>query len=94
VNNDSSDDFGADIQAIQSLLPSSLTTTVLLADTGPTIDSDIISALNSGQALMNYEGHGAEQTWANGLFDNAEALVDVWLDYSFLQLQRPSLPGR
>ena len=71
-NNDSSDNFTADIQAVQSLLPTTLTTTVLEADTDPTIDSDLLSALNSGQALVNYEGHGSEEIWANGLLNDSD----------------------
>jgi hypothetical protein len=73
-NNDSSDNFDGDIEGLQALLPSSLTTTVLLADTDSTINSDIISAIDGGQALVDYEGHGSEQTWADGLFDNSDAL--------------------
>jgi len=71
-NNDSSNNFVADTNALQALLPTTLTTTVLLADSDPTIASDIISAINTGEALVNYEGHGSEEIWANGLLSDSE----------------------
>jgi len=73
-NNDSSDNFVGAIQALQALLPTSLNTTTILADTDSNAEADIISDINSGQGLVDYAGHGSEQIWSNSLFDNSAAL--------------------
>jgi hypothetical protein len=72
--NDSSDDFSGAIEALQALLPTTLSTTTILADTDSNAHADIISAINSGQALVDYEGHGSEQIWSDVLLDNSDAL--------------------
>ncbi len=57
-------------------LPSALSPNRLLTDglDQATARSRIISALNNGALLVNYDGHGAEQQWSFAdLFDNNDA---------------------
>jgi hypothetical protein len=72
-HNDSSDNFVADINAVAALLPTSLSATEILADSDSSANSDILSDINSGAALVNYVGHGSEQIWASGLLDDTDA---------------------
>jgi len=54
-------------------LPSSLLISQILADGADpgTVHSQIVSALNNGALLVDYNGHGAEQQWSFvDLFDN------------------------
>ena len=57
-------------------LPSLLQSTQILADgvDPATVHSQIISALNAGSLLVDYNGHGAEQQWSfSDFFDNTAA---------------------
>ena len=57
-------------------LPSSLHVSQILADgvDAATVRSQIISALNSGALLVDYQGHGAEQQWSfEDFFDQNDA---------------------
>jgi len=57
-------------------LPSLLQSTQILADgvDPATVHSRIISALNAGSLLVDYNGHGAEQQWSfSDFFDNTAA---------------------
>ncbi len=62
--------------AAVSLMPSSVATTKILADTldQGTAQQQILAALNSGSVLVDYSGHGSEQQWSfEDLFDNTAA---------------------
>jgi hypothetical protein len=37
--------------------------------------NDILSGINAGQLLVNYNGHGSVQIWGSGLFDDSEAAL-------------------
>ena len=57
-------------------LPSTLQTSQILANGADTdtVHSQILSALNNGALLVNYNGHGAEQQWSfANIFDNNDA---------------------
>ncbi len=59
-----------------ALLPPSLVTTKILADSQSTsvVSQQILDAINSGTLLVNYTGHGAEQQWSfSDLLDNTSA---------------------
>ena len=63
-------------QSVQGLLPSSLNATDVFAGTlgTSTANQNIVSGINSGQLLVNYNGHGSVQVWgAGGLFDDTMA---------------------
>jgi hypothetical protein len=66
------DNFTEDSQTVQSMLPSNMSVTDIFTDTVGTSGarSDIISAINSGQGLVNYLGHGSEDQWSGSdIFD-------------------------
>ncbi|MGA8035809.1 MAG: C25 family cysteine peptidase [Candidatus Acidiferrales bacterium] len=59
-----------------SLMPPSVITTKILADTldQATAQQQVLAALNSGSVLVDYSGHGSEQQWSfEDLFDNTAA---------------------
>jgi hypothetical protein len=69
-------DFTTEANTASLALPSSLTTTKILADTldPATASQQIIAAINSGALLVNYTGHGSEQQWSfSDLLDNTSA---------------------
>lgn len=68
--------FTSAVTSAAATLPSSLQTSQILADGADpsTIHSQIISALNNGVLLVDYNGHGAEQQWSFvDLFDDNDA---------------------
>jgi uncharacterized repeat protein (TIGR01451 family) len=74
VNED--ENFTKDSQLVQAQLPTALQVTdVFAATTGiPAARQDILAAINSGQLLVNYAGHGSEEQWSGSdLFDNSTA---------------------
>jgi uncharacterized repeat protein (TIGR01451 family) len=70
------ENFTKDSQIVQAQLPPSLQVTDVFA-TGmdpKTAQTDIIAAINYGQLLVNYAGHGSEDIWSGeDLFDNTTA---------------------
>ncbi|MGB9512434.1 MAG: C25 family cysteine peptidase [Candidatus Acidiferrum sp.] len=68
--------FTSAVTSAAAALPSSLQISQILAngaDPG-TVHSQIVSALNNGALLVDYNGHGAEQQWSFvDLFDNNDA---------------------
>ncbi len=70
------ENFTQDSEIVQAQLPKSLQVTDVFASTmsGATARQDIITAINSGQLLVNYAGHGSEEIWSGeDLFDNTAA---------------------
>ncbi len=69
-------DFSGEADMAAALLPPSLVTTKILADSQSTsvVSQQILDAINSGTLLVNYTGHGAEQQWSfSDLLDNTSA---------------------
>ena len=66
ADKDDTESFTQDSQTVQSGLPASmLITDVFVDNVGVTAArGDIVNAINSGQALVNYLGHGSEEQWA------------------------------
>jgi hypothetical protein len=63
-------------QVVQAQLPSTIQPTdVFLSDMSiPQAQQAILTAINSGQLLVNYSGHGSEDEWSgDNLFNGAEA---------------------
>jgi uncharacterized repeat protein (TIGR01451 family) len=76
ADQDDTESFTNDTLSVAALLPQSMQVTEVLASTvNPgTASQQILAAINSGQLLVNYLGHGSEETWSNGdLFDNDAA---------------------
>jgi uncharacterized repeat protein (TIGR01451 family) len=68
--------FTSAVTSAAATLPASLQTSQILTNgiDPSTARVQIISALNSGALLVNYNGHGAEQQWSFvDLFDNTDA---------------------
>lgn len=68
--------FSAAVVSAASSVPRSLQVSTLLTDgvDAGTAHAQILSALNSGALLVNYDGHGAEQQWSFGdLFNTTDA---------------------
>ncbi|MFZ3214992.1 MAG: C25 family cysteine peptidase [Candidatus Acidiferrales bacterium] len=69
-------DFTGEANMAATLMPSSLTTTKILADGMPTttVSQQIMDAVNNGVLLVNYTGHGAEQQLSfSDFFDTTSA---------------------
>ncbi len=70
------ENFTQDTETVQAQLPSTLQVTDVFASTmsTTTAQQDILAAINSGQLLVNYAGHGSEEQWSgDDLFDNTAA---------------------
>jgi uncharacterized repeat protein (TIGR01451 family) len=66
------ENFTLDSQTVQSRLPAAMQVTDVFADMVGTsaAGGDIVSAINSGQLLVNYLGHGSEEEWSGSdIFD-------------------------
>lgn len=67
------ENFTQDSESVQAQLPSTVQTTDVFASTMTTeaAQQAIITAINSGQFLVNYAGHGSEEQWSgDDLFSN------------------------
>lgn len=74
--NDPDVSFTQAAQSVQGLLPSNLNATDVFAGNlgTATANQDLLSEINSGQLLVNYNGHGSVQVWGGGgLFDDTMA---------------------
>ncbi len=72
ADKDDSIDFTQDTQTVQASLPLGTQVTQVFVDTvGVTgAEGDIVGAINSGQGLVNYLGHGSEEEWSGSdIFD-------------------------
>jgi hypothetical protein len=66
------ENFTQDSQTVQANLPAAMQVTDVFTDTVGTTaaKADILNAINSGQVLVNYLGHGSEEQWSGSdLFD-------------------------
>ncbi len=68
--------FSQAAQAVQRMLPQTMNVTDVFASVvGPaTARQDLLTGINSGQLLVNYNGHGSVQIWSGSdLFDDTAA---------------------
>lgn len=73
---DSSDNFTQDTQMVQQSLPAAMQSTDVFVDNVGVAGArtDIVNAINSGQLLVNYLGHGSEEQWSgSNIFDETTA---------------------
>jgi hypothetical protein len=66
------ENFTQDSQTVQASLPASMQVTDVFVDSVGTAEApaDILNAINSGQVLVNYLGHGSEEQWSgSNIFD-------------------------
>jgi len=68
------ENFTQDSRTVQARLPSTLQVTdVFTSAVGiNNAPQDILAAINSGQLLVNYIGHGSEEQWGENLFDTTK----------------------
>jgi len=69
-------DFTSAATSVNTMLPSSVTATTILANNldTTTAQQQIYAALNNGAVLVNYTGHGSEQQWSfSDLLDDTSA---------------------
>jgi hypothetical protein len=69
------ENFSQDSLAVQAQLPSSLQVTDVFTSMvgGVAARQDILAAINSGQLLVNFIGHGSEEQWSGeNLFDTTK----------------------
>ena len=73
ADKDDTESFTQDSQSVQASLPTTMQVTNVFADTASTpaaAKTDILNAINSGQLLVNYLGHGSEEQWSGSdIFD-------------------------
>jgi uncharacterized repeat protein (TIGR01451 family) len=72
ADKDDTENFTQDTQTVQSKLPAGMNVTDVLTSTVGTTQAraDILAAINSGQLLVNYLGHGSEEQWGGSdIFD-------------------------
>jgi hypothetical protein len=62
-------------QSVQKMLPSTMNVTDVFAGAlgSGAASQNIIAGINSGQLMVNYNGHGSVEVWGSGLFNNALA---------------------
>jgi Peptidase family C25 len=66
------ENFTQDSNTVQAMLPASMQASQVFVGTVGVADAktDIVSAINSGQGLVNYLGHGSEEQWeGSDIFD-------------------------
>jgi uncharacterized repeat protein (TIGR01451 family) len=72
ADKDDTENFTQDSQTVQAKLPSAMQVTDIFTDTVGTAaaKTDVLNAINSGQGLVNYLGHGSEEQWSGSdIFD-------------------------
>ncbi len=72
ADTDDTENFSGDSLTVQANLPSTMSVTDVFVDVVGTTaaKTDIINAINSGQGLVNYLGHGSEEQWSGSdIFD-------------------------
>lgn len=76
ADKDDTESFTQDSETVQAQLPTTMQVTDVFTSTVGTTAArqDIINGINSGQLLVNYMGHGAEEQWSGSdIFDTTTA---------------------
>ena len=59
--------------ALRSLLPGDMRVQEVVRDANdPGVKSELLAAINQGQTIVNYNGHGSSNQWRGGLLTNAD----------------------
>ncbi len=69
---DVADPFTSYISAVQSLIPGTQTVSVISQGNDSNAHGDLITALNAGQSLVNFAGHGSDEVWAGELLSSSD----------------------
>ncbi|HEV2697547.1 MAG TPA: C25 family cysteine peptidase, partial [Terriglobales bacterium] len=75
ADEDPSLSFTSAAQSVQNLLPQSISSTDVFVDTlgSTTAHTNLLDAINGGQLLVNYNGHGSVALWGSGLLNTDDA---------------------
>jgi len=78
ADKDDTESFTQDSQTVQATLPATMQVTDIFTDAaGPAASGDILNAINSGQVLVNYLGHGSEEQWSGSDIFNSESVSSL-----------------
>ena len=66
-------DFPGVATSLVSMLPAGMTSQTIRFDQSPDPHSATISAISSGQLLVNFIGHGSVEIWSESVFQSADA---------------------
>ena len=69
---DATDPFTSYISAVQALIPGTQTVSVISQGNDSNAHGDLITALNAGQSLVNFAGHGSDEVWAGELLSSSD----------------------
>jgi uncharacterized repeat protein (TIGR01451 family) len=68
-------DFGAAASSLVPLLPSTLTQRTIDFTRSSSPHSDVLSAMNDGQLLVDYIGHGSVEMWSESVVQSPDAFA-------------------
>lgn len=79
ADKDDTESFTQDSQTVEAQLPATMQATDIFAGTMGTTaaQQEIINGINSGQLLVNYLGHGAEEQWSGSQLFDTEAVSSL-----------------
>jgi uncharacterized repeat protein (TIGR01451 family) len=79
ADKDDVESFTQDSETIQAKLPSAMQTTGVFVDNlgVSAARGSIVNAINSGQVLVNYLGHGSEEQWAGSDIFNGDTVSSL-----------------
>jgi hypothetical protein len=69
---DAGDPFTSYTSTVQALIPTTQAVTLISQGGDPNAHSDLITALNAGQSLVNFAGHGSNEVWAGELLSSSD----------------------
>ena len=69
---DPTDPFTSYTSAVQARIPRTQTVSVILQGNDPDAHNNLVTALNAGQSLVNFVGHGSDQVWAGELLSSSD----------------------
>jgi len=70
--NDAGNPFTSYTSTVQALIPTTQTVTLISQGGDRNAHSDLITALNAGQSLVNFAGHGSNEVWASALLSSSD----------------------
>jgi hypothetical protein len=69
---DAGDPFTSYTSTVQALIPNTQTVALISQGDDPNAHSNLITALNAGQSLVNFAGHGSNEVWASDLLSSSD----------------------
>ena len=69
---DPTDPFTSYTSAVRAQIPRTQTVSVISQGNDPDAHSNLVTALNAGQSLVNFVGHGSDEVWAGELLSSSD----------------------